>query len=60
MLDMLKKHRQKIGDAWENRDLVFPDLQGGYFNPVHLYRMFKKLLQDAGVPHMRFHDLPAA
>ncbi len=64
LIDMLKQHhaqqlehRKKVGDAWENRDLVFPDLLGGYFNPVHLYRLFTKLLQDAGVPHMHFHDL---
>ncbi len=64
LLDMLKQHRvqqleQRLqqGDAWENRDLVFPDLQGGYFNPNYLLRMFKKLLIEAGVPHMHFHDL---
>ncbi len=46
-----------MGDEWENRDLVFPDLHGGYFNSNYLLRVFKKLLQEAGVPHMHFHDL---
>src|SRR5438105_1745758 len=61
---MLKQHRVqqleqrlKMGDAWENRDLVFSDLRGGYFNSNYLLRMFKKLLQEAGVPHMPIHDL---
>jgi integrase len=64
LVDMLKQHRiqqfeqcLKAGDVWENRDLVFPDLHGGYFNSNYLLRMFKKLLQEAGIPHMHFHDL---
>jgi integrase len=64
LIDMLKQYRVQqleqhlnVGDAWENRDLVFPDLRGGYFNSNYLLRMFKKLLQEAGVPHMHFHDL---
>lgn len=64
LVDVLKQHytqqleqRLKVGDTWENRDLVFPDLHGGYFNPVHLSRLFWQLLQKAGIPHMHFHDL---
>ena len=64
LMDMLKAHRvqqeeqrSKVGTAWENRDLVFPDLKGGYFNPNYLLRVFKKILENAGVPHMHFHDL---
>jgi integrase len=63
-IDMLKQHRVKqeqrrlkVGEVWENRDLVFPDLSGGYLNPIHVLRMFKKILQRAGLPHMPFHDL---
>lgn len=61
---MLKQHRVKqeqrrlkVGEAWESRDLVFPDLTGGYLNPIHVLRMFKKLLERAELPHMHFHDL---
>lgn len=64
LVDMLKQHRVKQlearlkqGDDWETRDLVFPDLRGGYFNPNYLLRVFKKLLREAGLPHMHFHDL---
>ncbi len=64
LMDMLEVHRvqqeeqrSKVGVAWENRDLVFPDLKGGYFNPNYLLRVFKKILENAGVPHMHFHDL---
>lgn len=64
LVDMLKRHRVqqleqrlKVGKSWEDRDLVFPDLHGGYFNPGYLLRVFKKMLQSAGIPHMHFHDL---
>jgi integrase len=64
LIEMLKQHRVqqleqrlKQADTWENRDLVFADLQGGYFNPNYLLRVFKKLLQEAGLPHMHFHDV---
>ena len=52
-----EERRLKVGSAWENRDLVFPDLTGGYLNPIHVLRMFKKILEQAGLPHMHFHDL---
>lgn len=61
---MLTEHKEKLelskkryGEIWENRDLVFPDLHGGYFNPNYLLRVFKKILINAGLPHMHFHDL---
>jgi len=64
LIDMLKQHRTrlleqqlKMGETWENRDLVFPDLHGGYFNPGYLDKLFTRLLREAGVSHMHFHDL---
>jgi len=64
LVEMLFQHRnqqqeqrRKQGDKWENRDLVFPDRLGGYFNPNYLLRVFKKVLQQAGIPHLPFHDL---
>ncbi len=55
--DQQRKQQLKQGGDWENRDLVFPDMHGGYFNPNYLLRMFKKLLQEARIPHIHFHDL---
>jgi integrase len=49
--------KARVGDAWENLDLVFPDLKGGYFNPGYLLRLFKKVLVAACLAHMRIHDL---
>ncbi|MGH2509770.1 MAG: tyrosine-type recombinase/integrase [Ktedonobacteraceae bacterium] len=34
-----------------------PVLQGEYFNPGYLWKMFKKIVQDVDLPPMRFHDL---
>lgn len=36
---------------------MFPDLHGGYFNPGYLDKLFARLLREAGIPHMHFHDL---
>lgn len=49
--------RNKVGSDWVEKDLVFCGLNGDYFNPNYLLRMFKKVLVDAGLPHMRIHDL---
>ena len=64
VVDMLKQHRLqqlaaklKVGSEWENRDLVFTDLHGGYFDPRYLDVLYHKVLAEAGLPAIRFHDL---
>jgi len=32
-------------------------MYGGYLHPDRMVERFQKLLKDAGLPHMRFHDL---
>lgn len=61
---MLKLHRKnqleqrlKVGDAWRDLDLVICGLEGNYLNPRYLLKLFDKLLAEAGLSHMRFHDL---
>lgn len=63
-VEALRKHRisqveirLKAGPAWEERGLIFPNRNGGYFRRPRLYAIFKKLLQEAGLPDMHFHDL---
>jgi integrase len=41
----------------EEQGLVFPNRNGGYFRRTRLYAIFKKLLQEADLPDMHFHDL---
>ena len=63
LLDMLKQHQvrqlalRNAANDWEDRGLVFPNLRGGYLHPNHMGEMFRKLLKDAGLPHIHFHDL---
>ena len=37
--------------------LIFCNVYGGYFNPGRVWYLFKKLLERAGLPDVRFHDL---
>jgi integrase len=64
-LEALKEHRSKqleqrskVGDAWQNHDYVFCSPVGTHLQPNHngLDRL-KGLLQKAGLPDIRFHDL---
>jgi integrase len=64
VVDMLRQHRAqqqeaklRVGSAWEDRDLVFVNRHGGYLNPAYLLVVFKKVLTQAGLHQMRFHDL---
>ena len=63
-VDMLKQHhvqqlelRLKAGSNWQEKNLVFTGLHGSYLNPNHLPEMMEKVLTEAGLPHIRFHDL---
>ena len=60
---MLKRHQtqqlevRKAAQKWEDRALVFPNLSGGYLHPNHMGEKFRKLLKEAGLPDIHFHDL---
>lgn len=50
--------RLKIGTAWRDIDLVFTNEEGGPIDAGNLRnRSFRPLLQRAGLPRIRFHDL---
>jgi len=63
LLEMMKEHRErqmelsKVTDKWQDNDLVFPNLHGGYMHPNHMGELFRKLLKEAGLPPIHFHDL---
>jgi integrase len=47
-----------LGDRYQDQGLVFTTDTGGPINPSNLrQRSFAPLLKQAGLPHMRFHDL---
>ena len=64
-LEKLKEHyarqqeeKRRAGDAWKENDLVFCSLVGGHLHSSHIvFYQFKKLLEKAGLPNIRFHDL---
>lgn len=64
-VDALRRHRVgqaqerlQSGDTWHDHDMVFASTTGGPINPSNLsYRSFAPLLEKAGVPRVRFHDL---
>lgn len=64
-LEALKQHRikqleakLKAGTQWQDHDYVFCTSIGTHLNPTRdVLDQFKKLLEKAGLPDIRFHDL---
>ena len=64
VVETLKRHRMtqlemrlQAGAAWVDNDLVFSNKRGGFIVPMTLSNHFFQLLEEAGLPHIRFHDL---
>jgi integrase len=62
--EALKQHRTrqiegrlKAGTRWRDHDLVFCNIYGDYLDPAHLRQRFHRLLKEANLPDIRFHDL---
>jgi integrase len=63
-IEVLKRHqvtqveaKRKAGSRWIERDLVFCTSNGYYFNDRAILYPFKRFLQEAELPVIRFHDL---
>ncbi len=62
-IEALQKHRLQQGEQrlrtprWEYPQLVFTNSTGSYYWYKILDEQFKSLLEAAGLPTMRFHDL---
>ncbi len=63
MIERLREHydRQcyeiRLEKNWKNLDLIFPSTTGTPQNQANLYRRFIDLVERAGLPRIRFHDL---
>lgn len=61
MLDYQHKQqaaeRLKAGTAWVERDLIFPNAIGEPHDPDYISRHFVALVERAGLPRKRLHDL---
>lgn len=61
----LRRHRRQqaeerlaLGEAWQDQGLVFTSTLGTPYDASRLrQRSFHPLLEQAGLPHIRFHDL---
>lgn len=49
--------RQFAGNRWVETDLIFTSTIGTPIDHRNLFREFKELLKEAGLPDIRFHDL---
>jgi len=63
-LQVLREHhelqqRQKaiMGDRWQEYDLVLPSSVGTPLSASNLHKDFHRVLDAAGLPRIRFHDL---
>jgi integrase len=45
------------GKSWQEFDLIFPSTKGTPLDHRNIFRTFKDLLKQAGLPDIRFHDL---
>jgi integrase len=64
IIEVLKIHANKqhfyrklAGANWKEMDLIFPSSEGTPIDPRNLIRLYKKLLVEANLPDIRFHDL---
>jgi integrase len=57
-LDRQLREMGILGDRYEDRGLLFTTSTGGLINPSNLRQMsLARLLKEARLPHIRFHDL---
>jgi integrase len=64
MIDSLRKHLEEqeeykkvLGKKWEENDLIFPSKLGTPLHQANMFREYKELLKETGLPLLRFHDL---
>lgn len=63
-LEELKRHKARqaqekllLGQAYQDHGLVFCQVDGKPLDPRNFTRYFDRMLEEAGLPHIRFHDL---
>jgi integrase len=59
LLDQHHKDQRKVrmaAGAWEDNDLVFPRPDGTPWRPDHVYRRFRSIARQAGLPVIRLHE----
>ena len=46
-----------MGSKWQEHDLIFPSPIGTPLDPSNVVKAYKRSLEKAGLPKLRFHDL---
>jgi len=52
-----QEHRLVVGTEWVDRGLVFPGPFGDFMRAATVNGALRRVLAQAGLPHIRFHDL---
>ena len=52
-----RAYKEKVGERWQDHELIFPSSVGTPLNPSNLRRVFNRTLDVAGLSRIRFHDL---
>ncbi|GLZ32112.1 site-specific integrase [Lentzea sp. NBRC 105346] len=52
-----QREREAAGDAWVDLGLMFTELDGSPLHPAAVTDLFNKLVEEAGSPPIRLHDL---
>jgi integrase len=55
--DRQAEERARWGDAWQDNGLVFTRADGSMLRPDAISRLFSELVDAAGLPRIRLHDL---
>ena len=56
-LEEVRVQRERVGDAWIERGLVFPGPHGDFMSRQTVYDCLQRVAQKAGLGHLRVHDL---
>ena len=56
-LEWQQSERAAAGERWMDNDLIFPSKSGMLLDASNLRLEFARVLQQAGLPKIRFHDL---
>lgn len=63
-VDVLRRHRQQqlsgrltVGEAWQDRNLVFCDELGRELSPPAISQAFRRAVEKSDLPRVRLHDL---
>lgn len=63
VVDVLIRHKalqdedRSKTEIWADKDLVFTNAEGDYIGVTTIREAFNRVLNNAGLPHIRFHDL---